>query len=147
MEELTSRRALVGGAIALVAGVAGYIVATRSSLYRAKAAGTGANGYAPPGSTGQVLAPVDQVPAQGGGLILTQDLVVLVRERDGSIKAFSATCTHQGCTVSTVSNGQIMCPCHGSVFSAVDGAVVAGPAPSPLPGIPVVVRGGDVLRA
>lgn len=38
----------------------------------------------------------------------------------------------------------IDCRCHGSKFSAVDGSVVAGPAPSPLPGADVVVNGEDV---
>jgi Rieske Fe-S protein len=148
MEELTSRRVVIGGAIAAAAGVAGYIVALRSGLNQPKAATAAANGYGPPAAaSGQILAHADQVPPQGGGLILTQDLVVLVREPGGSIKAFSATCTHQGCTVSSVSEGRIMCPCHGSVFSATTGAVVSGPAPRSLPGIDIVVRRGDVFRA
>ena len=38
----------------------------------------------------------------------------------------------------------INCPCHGSKYSAADGSVVAGPAPSPLAAKEVVVNGSDI---
>ena len=38
----------------------------------------------------------------------------------------------------------INCQCHGSKFSATDGSVVAGPAPSPLAAEDVVVNGSDI---
>jgi cytochrome b6-f complex iron-sulfur subunit len=61
--------------------------------------------------------------------------------------AYSAVCTHQGCTVA-YQGGELACPCHGSVFDPANGAaVVAGPAPRPLPEIPVKVEGGEVVRA
>lgn len=72
---------------------------------------------------------------------------VLVHLDSGDFVAYSAVCTHQGCTVA-YQNGQLACPCHGSVFDPANGAeVVAGPAPRPLPDIPVEVRGGEVFRA
>jgi Rieske Fe-S protein len=37
-----------------------------------------------------------------------------------------------GCLVNKVTSGTIDCPCHGSEFKITNGAVVAGPAPSPL---------------
>jgi Rieske Fe-S protein len=71
---------------------------------------------------------------------------VLVHLDSGNFVAYSAVCTHQGCTVA-YQNGQLACPCHGSVFDPANGAeVVAGPAPRPLPDIPVEVRGGEVFR-
>jgi cytochrome b6-f complex iron-sulfur subunit len=71
---------------------------------------------------------------------------VLVHLDNGDFVAYSAICTHQGCTVA-YKNGQLACPCHGSVFDPADGAaVVAGPAPKPLPEIPVKVQGGDVVK-
>ena len=72
---------------------------------------------------------------------------VLVHLGSGDFVAYSAVCTHQGCTVA-YQDGQLACPCHGSVFDPANGAeVVAGPAPRPLPDIPVEVHGGEVFRA
>ena len=54
-------------------------------------------------------------------------------------RAYNQICTHLGCSVLPTLNEQLNmhCPCHGSVFSSQDGAVLAGPAPRPLPSIPV----------
>ena len=72
---------------------------------------------------------------------------MLVHLQSGDFVAYSAICTHQGCTVA-YNNGQLACPCHGSVFDPAHGAaVVNGPAQRPLPQIPVAVRGGEVFRA
>jgi Rieske Fe-S protein len=71
----------------------------------------------------------------------------LVHLKNGDFVAYSAICTHQGCTVD-YKGGQLACPCHGSVFDPANGAeVVAGPAPSPLPDIPVKVEGGKIVKA
>ena len=71
---------------------------------------------------------------------------VLVHLDNGDFVAYSAVCTHQACTVA-YKNGQLACPCHGSVFDPADGAaVVAGPAPEPLAEIPVKVQGGDIVK-
>ena len=71
---------------------------------------------------------------------------VLVHLDSGDFVAYSAVCTHQGCTVA-YKNGQLACPCHGSVFDPADGAaVIAGPAQEPLPEIPVKVQGGDIVK-
>ncbi len=43
----------------------------------------------------------------------------------------SAVCTHLGCIVDR-SEGQFICPCHGTLFDA-QGTLVSGPAPGPLP--------------
>jgi Rieske Fe-S protein len=72
---------------------------------------------------------------------------VLVRLDSGDFKAYSAVCTHRGCTVN-YKDGQLACPCHGSVFDpANDAAVETGPATTPLPEIPVEVRNGAVVKA
>src|SRR5918998_6805294 len=72
---------------------------------------------------------------------------VLVHLDNGDFVAYSAVCTHQGCTVA-YQGGELACPCHGSVFDPADGAaVVTGPATRPLPEIPVKVQGGEVVRA
>jgi cytochrome b6-f complex iron-sulfur subunit len=72
---------------------------------------------------------------------------VLIHLKSGDFVAYSAVCTHQGCTVA-YNNGELACPCHGSVYDPAKGAkVIAGPAPSPLPEIPVKVKGGKVVKA
>lgn len=144
LDEVTSRRSVLRGlAITTVAGVAGYVVARSSGLAKPKAAATGANGYAPTTSPGRYLVPYREIPANGG-LILAADKIVLVREPNGSLKGFSAVCTHQGCTVAMVQHGIISCPCHGSEFSTLTGDVIQGPATLPLPPVAVVVRNNYV---
>src|SRR5579862_8330236 len=104
-DQPTSRRSvLVSIGVTVVAGIAGYSVARNSNLTKPKSSTAGANGYGPSTGTGTFLAEVQQIPPVGGGLILDKALVVLVREADGSISGFSATCTHQGCTVASVQN-------------------------------------------
>ena len=49
----------------------------------------------------------------GGGKVFDALKVVVTQPTAGDYKAFSAVCTHQGCTVNGVSNGVITCPCHG----------------------------------
>jgi cytochrome b6-f complex iron-sulfur subunit len=72
---------------------------------------------------------------------------VLVHLDNGDFVAYSAVCTHQGCTVA-YQDSNLACPCHGSIFDPADGAaVVSGPAQRPLPEIPVKVQGGEVVRA
>jgi Rieske Fe-S protein len=71
--------------------------------------------------------------------------VVLTRDDQGTVHGFSSTCTHQGCTVSGVEHGTIVCPCHGSRFDIRTGAAVQGPATKPLREVSVVVRGDNVF--
>lgn len=78
----------------------------------------------------------------GGGKVIGK--VVVTQPSAGTFKAFSAVCTHQGCTVSKVENSTIICSCHNSVFDAATGAVVSGPASSPLPAKSVTVSGDGI---
>ena len=51
------------------------------------------------------------------------------------------------CTVGSIQNGTITCPCHGSTYSIKDGSVLGGPAPTPLSKIAVKVVGDEVVKA
>jgi thiosulfate dehydrogenase [quinone] large subunit len=66
---------------------------------------------------------------------------VVVRLGASRVVAYSAVCTHAGCTVGYDDAARLLaCPCHGAEFDPRRGAtVVAGPAPSPLPTIPIQV--------
>jgi len=145
-----SRRAMLRGAVlTLAGGVGGFFIARNSAAAKGGAGSGAANGYAysPPkkggSSNGRRLAPVDAVPV-GGGVVLSGAHVVLTRDSGGALHAFSAICTHQGCTVSSVRDGEISCPCHGSKFNANTGAVVTGPASRPLPPVSVQIVSGVV---
>jgi Rieske Fe-S protein len=112
--------------------------------------GGATSGGAASGGTGSagatVLTTTAKVPV-GGGEILPGPKVVVTQPTAGSFKAFTAVCTHQGCTVGTVAGGTIDCPCHGSKFSIKDGSVVNGPATSPLAAIAIKVEGASVVEA
>jgi Rieske Fe-S protein len=88
-------------------------------------AGGGASGG--DGPAGDVVASVADVPV-GGGLVVATRQVVLTQPVEGEVKAFSAVCPHQGCLVTEVRDGEIICPCHGSRFAVDTGDVVSGPA-------------------
>jgi Rieske Fe-S protein len=103
----------------------------------------GGNAQAPAGPAGTVLGAASAVPV-GGGTIFADQSVVVTQPTAGTFKAFSAICTHQGCTVSSVSGGTINCPCHGSKFTIADGSVAGGPAKRPLPGKQVNESGGQL---
>jgi Rieske Fe-S protein len=92
------------------------------------------------GGGGTELAQTTDIPV-GGGKIFGDKNVVITQPQQGVFKAFSATCTHQGCKVTKVEGGTINCPCHGSKFKVLDGSVEAGPAPKGLPPAKVSLNG------
>ena len=96
------------------------------------------------GAQGSALATTSEIPV-GSGKIFTSEKVVVTQPNSGDFKAFSAVCTHMGCIVSTISNGTIDCPCHGSQYSISTGAVVGGPAPSPLAAQTIKVTGSNIF--
>jgi Rieske Fe-S protein len=158
-----SRRALIAGA-----GAAAAVAVAGCSTYNANnggvgagapatttspaAGGTGATSGGSPaaggGSTSAAapapLATTAEIPVDGGK-ILSDKKIVITQPAAGTFKAFTAVCTHQGCTVGTVSGGAIHCPCHGSAFSIKDGSVVNGPAASPLAPVAIKVAGASIV--
>jgi Rieske Fe-S protein len=142
---LTRQGLLRGSLVALVGVVGGYLAARDRDAARASRGTTVANAYGPPAAAGgRMLVAVDRVPV-GGGVVLAKEKVVVTRPAPDDVRAFSAVCTHQGCTVDTVADGTIDCPCHGSRFDASTGAVRNGPAARPLATVAVVVRSGTVF--
>ena len=101
-------------------------------------------------SGAQTLVATANVPV-GGGVVLPAQNVVVTQPKKGTFEGFSATCTHQGCTLANVAAGTINCGCHGSQFSITDGSNVAGPSGSPagsvaaLPKVAVKVKGANVV--
>ena len=71
----------------------------------------------------------------GMGSLITRigtDRVIVLKKKDEKLCAFSAKCTHEGCTVQYVAaDALIWCACHNGKFS-LDGRVLSGPPPRPL---------------
>ncbi len=79
------------------------------------------------------------------GLILGSPVILL--RRSGELAAFSAVCTHLGCTVAFFPEDEVFeCPCHGGEYD-IDGKVLHGPPPRPLPRLNVKVENGKVMLA
>ncbi|MGA5260637.1 Rieske (2Fe-2S) protein [Streptomyces griseoincarnatus] len=111
------------------------------------AADDAANGGGSSGSAGGTpLTSTADIP-EGGGKVFADQKVVVVQPSAGEFKAYSATCTHQGCAVKSVSDGLINCPCHNSNFSVTDGSVSSGPATKPLPEVRITVDGDSITLA
>ncbi|WP_141013197.1 Rieske (2Fe-2S) protein [Nocardioides sambongensis] len=110
---------------------------------------TPTSGAAEGGSSGGAasgLVAVDDVPV-GGGVVVSAEEIVVTQPTDGEFKAFTAVCTHSQCLVTSVEDGEIVCPCHGSHFAVADGAVTSGPAPSALAEVGIEVVDGQVVRS
>lgn len=165
------RRALVlGGAGALaLAAFAGVAAAVTATVGRALNSGSGSGTAAlTPTQNNPQPAPKDSSPASrpktqqtnlpgrhvaaasdvppGRAVQFTDsngDPAWLLHESNGDFRAFSAVCTHAGCTVG-LQGGEFVCPCHGGSYSASDGSVLGGPPPSPLPRLNIRVVNGDV---
>lgn len=60
--------------------------------------------------------------------------------------AFNSVCTHLQCPIELPEDDASICPCHGAIFSVVDGTVLGGPAPRPLPAIRLEIdqSSGDI---
>jgi nitrite reductase/ring-hydroxylating ferredoxin subunit/uncharacterized membrane protein YphA (DoxX/SURF4 family) len=73
---------------------------------------------------------------------------VLFKSKTG-VYAYSAVCTHEGCTVQYNSASKnLQCGCHGAVFDpGKDGTVVTGPTNKPLPKLKVAVEGAWIVEA
>ena len=164
-QQTTARRTVLAGVG--VVGAAGVLAACGSSGSSSSAAGAastpaadpttaaaggdtssapaaGASSSAAGGSGGGTpLGATSEIP-EGGGKVFADQKVVVTQPSTGTFKAFTAICTHMGCTVGSVADGTINCPCHGSKFHIADGSVAGGPAPSPLAAETIAVSNGHI---
>lgn len=147
-----SRRTALCGIMAAIAVPAGLVTACGSSGAGSAPAQSGTKptgSGAPAGTSGSSLVPLASVP-EGGGVVVDGPggkKIVVARVSATEVKAYDATCTHQGATVGKPSGGVITCPAHGSQFAAADGAVKKGPAATALRAIAVKLDGDQVVLA
>jgi thiosulfate dehydrogenase [quinone] large subunit len=172
-EEVTTltRRALVAAAGTATLAIAGMAALARGSYSGPTLSATGGSGgssepSAPAGhaSAGTAdasgagsqpssvpanavkLGPSSQLPDGQAAVYKdpsTSQPDIVIRQSDGSLTAFSAVCTHAGCTVG-YEGSQIVCPCHGGTYSPTTGEVTGGPPPSPLAGKKVIEQKGSI---
>jgi thiosulfate dehydrogenase [quinone] large subunit len=74
---------------------------------------------------------------------------ILIRTATDAVCAFSAVCTHEGCTVDyDTASKELICPCHGARFDPLqNGKAVAGPTRTPLAELPVKISGEYIITA
>jgi Rieske Fe-S protein len=142
----TTRRAVLGGVAAVGAGAVLAACGgdsepkSKSSASSDSGSSSGSGDQAAGGSIGTTA----DVPV-GGGTVFKQQKIVVTQPKKGDFKAFTAVCTHMGCTVGEVNGDTIQCNCHGSQYSAEDGSVKKGPAPKPLAEKKVSVEGDKII--
>lgn len=133
-------------ALARAGALAGAAALAACSTGRGSTAPGGGRPSQPPAGAAGTVASLARIPV--GQAVAARDAagrpIVVAQPRAGTAVAFSAICTHQGCTVAPAGQ-QLRCPCHGSVFAAATGEVLEGPAPRPLPPVPVHVSGDRVV--
>jgi cytochrome b6-f complex iron-sulfur subunit len=135
---------LCGLAVALVAP--GALVAACGSD-DAGGGGTGGGQSTGTGGGGGGGTPLADIPDGGGLIVDSPDGKALLVRNGNEVKAYNASCTHQGTPVNPPKDGLAECPNHGSQFQVSDGAPVKGPATSPLAELTVKVEGDQVTFA
>src|SRR5262245_19191004 len=83
--------------------------------------------------------------SDGYSQVVDRTVVYLVRTGEQEVRALQSTCTHLGCRTSyDRKSKRILCPCHGGMFD-VQGNVVGGPPPAPLPSLTTRIAEGNVM--
>jgi cytochrome b6-f complex iron-sulfur subunit len=143
---VVTRRAVLAAGTAGAGAVVLAACSTGGSSNSPLAGNTPTGGSSASASSGVALAKLDDIVV---GQAVSAKLpdgtpAIIARPTATTAAAFSAICTHMGCTVNPAGK-QLHCPCHGSRYDATTGAVIQGPAPKPLPPIAVHVDGGEVV--
>lgn len=112
-------------------------------------------GCAPTGSgaasgtlkSGMEVGKLSEVPVGAGrNFEIEGTKMVVTQPTEGTVLAFSAICTHEGCLVGC-KNKEILCDCHQATYDMSTGKPTGGPAQEPLQQYPVVVTDGVIYTA
>jgi Rieske Fe-S protein len=153
-ERLNRRQAIAGAAVVGVGvpllaacggdetGAAGSATASDTAASGPSSAGSDSVGGN--GGASDALAQTADIEV-GGAVFLEEPSVVITQPTAGDFRAFNRACTHQGCPVTDLVDGNIHCACHNSMFSATDGSVVEGPAQEALETVAITVEGGAIV--
>jgi len=93
-----------------------------------------------------LVGTVEDFPPGWGKIIPVNNKPVIVVNTSQGIRVFSAICTHLGCIVleKEPSLSYIKCPCHDGRFNPINGEVIAGPPPRPLPAYEFSIEEGKI---
>lgn len=134
------RRRLIGylAGFSVVSTLGGMLVPVVGYLWPKSAAAS----YGGPARVGKA----DDFPVGSGTVVAVHDKpVIVVNTKAGGLKAFSAICTHLGCVVYWHPQKSIIhSPCHDGLFNPINGSVISGPPPRPLPEYELTVKDGQV---
>jgi len=145
--QFTRRSALGVGGGALGAAVLAACGGDSDESGGSAGGSNGSRSESPSPKKGEQIASVSDVPVGGSTEAeVDGEMILLSQPEKGDIKAFSSVCTHQGCAVKP-DGAELHCPCHNSVYDAATGEVLSGPAPEPLPSVPVEVNGNKIVAS
>lgn len=105
----------------------------------ARAGGSGKGGRT-------LVGTVADFPLNSGKVVTVNDEpVIIVNTPAGGLKAFSAICTHLACIVYWHEQRQVIqSPCHDGRFNPLNGTVISGPPPRPIPPYEMEIVNGEV---
>ena len=91
----------------------------------------------------------DLPPGDSVQMAVGANQVLIHRENQDTVHAYSAVCTHQGCIVGVKDDATspFVCPCHASNFDKLTGDAVSGPAQRPLTRHETAIEDGWILVA
>ena len=140
-EERQTRRQFCRQCSAGLAALGGATILQACGGGSPTSASGGVNASALPSVNGSVVGSGIQVTIDASSPLASAGSVAIVLSSAGSVlvgrtgadsfTALSATCTHQGCTITGHNGSTYVCPCHGSQFD-ISGRVLSGPAPRSL---------------
>ena len=147
--ETPTRRTVLTTGVAAAGAAAGTVVlaACGNDSRSGSNSGSSASSPAAPAPAGTTVASLSDVAVgQAKSVTVNGQAAILARPSESTAACFSAVCPHQGCSVKP-DGSDLKCPCHGSAFNTLTGAVEKGPATTGLSSIPVKVDGTNVVTA
>ncbi|NJD57074.1 MAG: Rieske 2Fe-2S domain-containing protein [Nitrospirae bacterium] len=104
---------------------------------------------APSGSAAdqkKIVLSKQEIPIGGSKVIVFHERPAIVINRpDKGFIVLSKVCTHLGCLVEYAKDRNVLvCPCHAGTFD-LEGNVISGPPPKPLPKLPLRVEGEQII--
>lgn len=91
-----------------------------------------------------IMVPLARLPEGAAENLLVGDTPAIIIHKPTGYIVLSRVCTHLGCLVNYDKARQLLiCPCHNGIYD-LDGNVVSGPPPRPLPRFPFKIEGEKI---